>query len=281
MTNTPSGWPPQGWPQKSPAQRTDPAAWAPGRFHWGDALVVVSYVALMLLGAGGLLAMALGWVRPVDGEFSVLDLFTMNLVSYVVITALVAVVAWRPFVRSLRVFRHGTWWKLALLPATWLGCIIVNVVLLSLIGRAAQSANQASLEEMTTAAPPALMILMTVVMAPLVEEYLFRHLLIGKLSRYLNVWLCAAISIVTFVLLHFAGTGGQFDPVETVPYLTLAVAITVSYILMGRSLGYAVALHMVNNGIAVAVLYLVMPHLPDVADLQPSAFLPSLSLLGL
>lgn len=281
MTNTPAGWPPQGWPQKTAAQRMDPARWAPGRFHWGDALVVLSYVALMLLGAGGLLAMAVGWVNPVDGEFSVLDMFTMNLVSYVIITAIVAVVAWRPFVRSLGVFRHGTWWKLALLPGTWVACIVVNVVLLSLIGRAAQSANQASLEEMTTAAPPLLMVLMTVVMAPLVEEYLFRHLLIGKLSRYLNVWICAGVSIVTFVLLHFAGTGGQFDLVETVPYLTLAVAITVSYILMGRSFGYAVLLHMVNNGIAVAVLYLVMPHMPDVADLQPSAVVPYLSLLGL
>ncbi len=242
---------------------------------------MLAYVALMLLGAGGLLAMALGWVDPVDGTFTVLDMFTMNLVSYVIITVIVAVVAWRPFVRSLGVFRHGTWWKLALLPATWLACIIVNVVLLSLIGRAAQSANQASLEEMTTAAPPALMILMTVVMAPLVEEYLFRHLLIGKLSRHLNVWVCAAVSIVAFVLLHFAGTGGRFDLVETIPYLTLAVAITVSYILMGRSFGYAVLLHMVNNGIAVAMLYLVMPHMPDVAELQPSMAVPYLALLGL
>ncbi|XNY99889.1 CPBP family intramembrane glutamic endopeptidase [Micrococcus luteus] len=272
---------PPGWPTRPPSQRTDPARWAPGRFHWGDALVVLAYVAMMLLGAGGLLALALGWVTPVDGEFSVLDMFTMNLVSYVIITTIVAVVAWRPFVRSLGVFRHGTWWKLALLPATWFACIVVNVVLLSLVGRAAQSANQASLEEMTAAAPPALMVLMTVVMAPLVEEYLFRHLLIGKLSRYLNVWVCAAVSIVTFVLLHFAGTGGQFDVVETVPYLTLAVAITVSYILMGRSFGYAVLLHMVNNGIAVAVLYLVMPHMPDVADLQPSTVVPYLSLVGL
>lgn len=320
MTHTPSGWPPSGWPQKntsraaaagpapsgtspypgpmpggqlppgqvppgwpsrSPQQRPDPAQWAPGRFHLGDALAVFTYLAVMILGLGALLTMVLGWVEPGEGTPSALDGFRMNLVSYVIVTAVVLAVAWRPLLRSLAVFRHGTWWKLALLPATWSACIVVNVLVLTLIGRAEQSANQASLEEMSTAAPPLLMVLMTVVMAPLVEEYLFRHLLIGKLSRYVNVWICAVISVVTFVLLHFVGTGGQFDLVETVPYLTLAVAITVSYILMGRSFGYAAALHMVNNGIAVAMLYLVMPLLPQTGDLQPAAVLPFLALLGL
>ncbi|MHD0175233.1 hypothetical protein ACNQUF_12115, partial [Corynebacterium diphtheriae] len=75
--------------------------------------------------------------------------------------------------------------------------------------------------------------------------------------------MCAVVSVLAFTLLHFLGTGGDFRLVETVPYLTLAVAITVSYILMGRSFGYAVLLHMVNNGIAIAMLYLVAPLLPD------------------
>ena len=221
----------------------------------------------------------------VPGDLEAFDLvrdgFTVNIVSYAILVVLVLAVAWRPLVTSLRVFRTGTWWKLLLLPATWLACIVVNVIVLSLIGEAQTSANQAALEEMTTQAPPVLMILMTVVAAPLVEEYLFRHLLIGKLSRWINVWVCAVVSVLAFTLLHFLGTGGDFRLVETVPYLTLAVAITVSYILMGRSFGYAVLLHMVNNGIAVAMLYLVMPHMPDVAELQPSMAVPYLALLGL
>ena len=159
----------------------------------------------------------------------------------------------------------------------------MNVIVLSLIGEAQTSANQAALEEMTTQAPPVLMILMTVVAAPLVEEYLFRHLLIGKLSRWINVWVCAVVSVLAFTLLHFLGTGGDFRLVETVPYLTLAVAITVSYILMGRSFGYAVLLHMVNNGIAIAMLYLVAPLLPDTLPgptAPTTALAPLLALLG-
>ncbi|MER6987178.1 lysostaphin resistance A-like protein [Micrococcus luteus] len=274
---------PAGWPGRRPAARTAPD-WTPGRFHWGDAVVVLVYVALMVLGQGLWLAVSLGLV---PGDLEAFDLvrdgFTVNIVSYAILVVLVLAVAWRPLVTSLRVFRTGTWWKLLLLPATWLACIVVNVIVLSLIGEAQTSANQAALEEMTTQAPPVLMILMTVVAAPLVEEYLFRHLLIGKLSRWINVWVCAVVSVLAFTLLHFLGTGGDFRLVETVPYLTLAVAITVSYILMGRSFGYAVLLHMVNNGIAIAILYLVAPLLPDTLP-EPTApttaLAPLLALLG-
>ena len=272
-----------GWPGRRPAARPAPD-WTPGRFHWGDAVVVLVYVALMVLGLGLWLAVSLGLV---PGDLEAFDLvrdgFTVNIVSYAILVVLVLAVAWRPLVTSLRVFRTGTWWKLLLLPATWLACIVVNVIVLSLIGEAQTSANQAALEEMTTQAPPVLMILMTVVAAPLVEEYLFRHLLIGKLSRWINVWVCAVVSVLAFTLLHFLGTGGDFRLVETVPYLTLAVAITVSYILMGRSFGYAVLLHMVNNGIAIAMLYLVAPLLPDTLPgptAPTTALAPLLALLG-
>ena len=274
---------PAGWPGRRPAARPAPD-WTPGRFHWGDAVVVLVYVALMVLGLGLWLAVSLGLV---PGDLEAFDLvrdgFTVNIVSYAILVVLVLAVAWRPLVTSLRVFRTGTWWKLLLLPATWLACIVVNVIVLSLIGEAQTSANQAALEEMTTQAPPVLMILMTVVAAPLVEEYLFRHLLIGKLSRWINVWVCAVVSVLAFTLLHFLGTGGDFRLVETVPYLTLAVAITVSYILMGRSFGYAVLLHMVNNGIAIAMLYLVAPLLPDTLPgptAPTTALAPLLALLG-
>lgn len=274
---------PAGWPGRRPAGRTEPD-WSPGRFHWGDAVVVLAYVGLMVVGLGLLLAMAFGLVpRDLAAFDPVGDGFTVNLLSYAILTALVLAVAWRPLVTSLRVFRTGTWWKVLLLPGVWLTCILVNVLALSLVGEAQTSANQAALEEMTTQAPPVLMILMTVVAAPLVEEYLFRHLLVGKLSRWINVWVCAVISVLAFTLLHFLGTGGDFRLVETVPYLTLAVAITVTYILMGRSLGYAVLLHMVNNGIAIAMLYLVAPLLPDVLPepTAPAALLsPLLALLG-
>ncbi|MDY6055011.1 lysostaphin resistance A-like protein [Micrococcus sp.] len=272
----PAGWPPSGWPGRA-AARTAPD-WTPGPFRWADALVVVVYVAIMVVGLGLLLASALGLVPSDLDAFTPADEFTVNAVGYAILVALVLAVAWRPLVTSLRVFRTGTWWKLLLLPGLWFACIVVNVVVLSLVGEAQTSANQAALEEMTTQVPAVGMALLTVVGAPLVEEYLFRHLLVGKLSRHMNVWVCAVLSVMAFTLLHFLGTGFRFDPVEMVPYLTLAVAITVSYVLLGRSLAWAVALHMVNNGIAILVIYLVRPLLEDSGPqpVTPAVLLPAL-----
>ncbi|MGC5049099.1 CPBP family intramembrane glutamic endopeptidase [Micrococcus porci] len=276
----PQGWPPSGWPGRTAAARTAPS-WEPGRLHWGDAAVVVLYVLMMVVGLGYLLAVLLGLAPRDPAAMDVMDGFRVNLVSYAVLVVAVLAVSWRPLVASLRVFATHTWLKILLLPALWLGTVLVNALLLSLLGQAQTSANQAALEEMTTQAPALGMVLMTVVGAPIVEEYLFRHLLVGKLSRWINVWVCAAISVAAFTLLHFLGTGGDFQWVETVPYLTLAVTITVTYVLIGRSFGYAVLLHMVNNGIAIAMLYLVAPLLPSApAPVGPGALLsPLLALL--
>lgn len=259
----PAGWPPSGWPDRSPRRRADPARWAPGPFHWGDALVVLAYGGIMVLGLGFFLAAALGLVPADPAALSVLDGFTVNLLCYAILVTLVLLVAWRPLVTSLRVFATGTWWKVLLLPALWFTTILVNAVLLSLIGDAQTSANQAALEEMTTQAPPVLMILMTVVGAPLVEEYLFRHLLVGKLSRHINVWICGAISVVTFPLLHFIpallGASDDLTLVSVVPYVTMGILITVGYIVAGRNLFYAWLIHAFNNFVSLLVAFFVQP----------------------
>ena len=65
----PSGVP-AGWPGRRPVARTMPD-WTPGRFHWGDAVVVLVYVALMVLGLGLWLAVSLGLV---PGDLEAFDL---------------------------------------------------------------------------------------------------------------------------------------------------------------------------------------------------------------
>ena len=53
--------------------------------------------------------------------------------------------------------------------------------------------------------PAWLMVPLMVVVGPFVEEYIFRHLLIGKLSRRVNIWICCALSVVLFAALHIVG----------------------------------------------------------------------------
>ncbi|MDO5633598.1 MAG: type II CAAX endopeptidase family protein [Micrococcus sp.] len=270
---------PQGWPDRPPMRAAArPATWAPGPFHFGDAIAVFAYVVVFLFAGGYFLAVALGFI--VGDPMELNNQFMSNFVSYTLVTLIMTAVAWRPLMRSLGVFATGAWWKLLLLPGIWFANVVLNVLIFTLLEQPDTSANQAALEAMSTAAPPLLMIIMTVLFAPLVEEYLFRHLLVGKLSRYLNVWVCGVVSIVLFASLHFMSTGFRFNPLEMVPYLTLATAITVSYILFHRSFAFAVILHMVNNAIALAVLYSPLSQLSGGGAETATLLTPWLHVLG-
>jgi len=104
-----------------------------------------------------------------------------------------------------------------------------------------------------------------------VEEYFFRHLLIGKLSRYINIWICGVISIITFPLLHFIpaivamlfspGTATDLTLVSVIPYVVMGSIFTLAYILTGRSLIYAWLIHAFNNVMALVMAYYVQPQL--------------------
>ncbi|GAB3192981.1 hypothetical protein GCM10027061_24660 [Nesterenkonia suensis] len=196
------------------------------------------------------------------------------------LAVLVLAVAGKALWRSLAVFTHHSWaWlKIFLVPALWLAIILTNVMLMALLLAVTGadpdvSANQAGIEAMLQAAPFWAALLVLGLLAPLVEEYLFRHLLIGKLSRHLNIWLCAVISIVPFAFLHVSTELLAGDVVAVlmtvVPYLTMSVVFTVAYIFSGRSLLFVWLLHAFNNCMALAMQYWLAPLLEDFDGIEP------------
>ncbi len=255
---------PAGWPGRRPQERI---VLDPGRPTWMDLVTVVAYVLVFLLGGSVLITLIPGYeemfTEP-DGTLNVgAFTFGINLVAYSILTVLALIACWRPFVDSLRTFRRHGWLKAGLIPVIWLACIMVNAAVVLSAGGDIKSANQVAIEEMTTQVDFLPMALVTVLMAPFVEEYIFRHLMIGKLSRWVNVWVCVAISMVLFASIHFISTGFDFDPVQIIPYLTLAAAISVAYVLTGRSLAYATILHVFNNLVSIVVAYTLLPLLPE------------------
>jgi uncharacterized protein len=241
----------------------------PGKPTWMDFATVLAYLGIFILGGAIVVAFIPGFQEQFlqpdgtlnQGSFT----FAINLISYSVLTVLALIACWKPFVASFRTFRRYGWLKAGLVPGIWFACIMVNALVVMAVGEPIKSANQLAIEEMTTQVDFLPMVLVTVFMAPFVEEYIFRHLMIGKLSRWINVWVCVVISMVLFALIHFLSTGFTFDPVEVVPYLTLAAAITVAYVLTGKSLAYSTILHVFNNLVSIVVAYTLLPLLPDAA----------------
>ncbi|NUL46657.1 CPBP family intramembrane metalloprotease [Cellulosimicrobium funkei] len=255
---------PPGWPGRRPQDRI---LLEPGRPTWMDLATVLAYVLVFILGGAVLVTLIPGFreqfIQPDgtlnEGSFT----FAINLISYSILTVLALIACWRPFVASFRTFRRYGWLKIGLIPAIWFACIMVNALVVMSAGGDIKSENQLAIEGMTTEVAFLPMLLVTVFMAPFVEEYIFRHLLIGKLSRWVNVWVCVAISMVLFASIHFISTGFTFDPVQIIQYLTLAAAITVAYVLTGKSLAYATILHVFNNLVSIVVAYTLLPLLPE------------------
>ncbi|MEB8070924.1 CPBP family intramembrane metalloprotease [Staphylococcus xylosus] len=93
-----------------------------------------------------------------------------------------------------------------------------------------------------------------VIIAPVTEEFLFRHLVIGELGKKLNFIVMSVISVCVFASLHV--TEAQ-SPLEIVMYLVIAMGIVFIYLKTQRSLATAIALHALNNFIAYVAMVLL------------------------
>ena len=89
------------------------------------------------------------------------------------------------------------------------------------------------------------------IIAPINEEFLFRHLLIGELGKKFSFTLMSIISVIIFASLH--GTEAK-SPLEIVMYLIIAIGLAYVYLKSGRKLSVAIALHALNNLIAYCAM---------------------------
>ncbi|QLK86673.1 CPBP family intramembrane glutamic endopeptidase [Staphylococcus sp. 17KM0847] len=86
-----------------------------------------------------------------------------------------------------------------------------------------------------------------VILAPVVEEIVFRHFLIGELGKKFNFRIMAIVSAILFAGIHVTDAASPF---EFVDYFILAVPMVWLYLKSGRNLGVTIGLHILNNFIS-------------------------------
>lgn len=262
----------QPYPQRAPKRQLDAD---PGPFTWWDAGATLLYILGFMTGLISMLIYVVPGVSDLldSGVEEDLNLaaFLGNAISYALLGTVALVLSFGALVRSIRTFAYLWWLKLLLIPVIWVGILVLNAALVIIIGDEPQtSQNQEGIVEMLGVVPFLAAFVVIGLLGPYVEEYFFRHLLIGKLSRHVNIWICAAISVVSFPLLHFlpalVGAADDLTLVAVLPYLTMGLAFTLAYILTGRSLIYAWLLHAFNNTMSLLVTYYVMPWAEDMEE---------------
>ncbi len=104
-----------------------------------------------------------------------------------------------------------------------------------------QPENQEQLLEAGAEVPLIFTLLVFGILGPILEEIVFRHILINRFSHYIGTAIASIISILIFTFLHT----NQLS--DYAIYLPGAVILTIAYLISKRSLAYVIAIHMLNN----------------------------------
>lgn len=226
------------------------------RFSGLDFTTAGLYVtaALFIALAGGLLAPLLLAISPNP----VVRSYAVNLIFYGTIGILGVVAARQVAARDLRVLATRPWFTLLMVPLAVLAMLVLSAVLVALTGPLQTSANQAGLQTLMQQVPAWLMLPLVVVVGPFVEEYIYRHLLIGKLSRTVNIWACCTLSVVVFAGVHVVGQKDLTLQVA-VPYLVMGSVLVFVYVWAGKNLMFAYFVHAAKNLLAVIFIYAIPP----------------------
>ncbi|GAC1479383.1 MAG: hypothetical protein NVS1B16_10320 [Pseudarthrobacter sp.] len=228
------------------------------RFSALDFTTVGLYVAVAGLFAvvGDLLAPFLRQLAPSPAAAS----YGVNLLFYGSVGILAVSAARRVISRDLRVLATRPWFTLMMVPAAVLAMMILTALVVTAAGGVQTSANQAGLQDLMQQVPAWLMVPVVVIVGPFVEEYIFRHLLIGKLSRRLNIWLCCALSAVLFATLHIVGQEA-ITLAALLPYLAMGATLVFVYVWTGKNLMFSYFVHAAKNLLAVVFIYAIPPEL--------------------
>jgi membrane protease YdiL (CAAX protease family) len=145
-----------------------------------------------------------------------------------------------------------------MVPASVDVMLVLTALSVTATGQARASENQLGVQSLVEEVPAWLIVPLLVVVGPFVEEYVFRHLLIGKLSGRINIWICCALSVVLFAAVHVLGNEGLSFP-AMVPYLGMGAVLVAVYVWTGKNVMFSFLVHASKNLLAVLLIYALPP----------------------
>ncbi len=232
--------------------------------------VVIAFVAGELLTVG--IAQAVNSVYPLATIKPVVLNTVLDAVAYALALAVTIVVPWRLMKRSkitrkeLGVQRFPDWPDLLLGPVATIPYFILSslfaVIAMQVIpGFNLDQAQGTGYSNLTERSALLLAFIMLVVIAPVVEETLFRGYLYGKIRKHLGLIVSALLTSVAFAMLHIPGVSDsgalQWQWNVAVDVFALSLVLCLLREVTG-SIWAGVLLHMTKNTIAFYVLF-IMP----------------------
>ncbi len=157
------------------------------------------------------------------------------------VPAVVGIIFFRKeIIESFTYFKEKTILKIVSIPMVVLFTVIVEQAVMHFLATD-QPENQEQLLEKGVEVPLIFTLLVFGILGPIIEEIVFRHILLNRFSHYIGTAIASIISIIIFTVLHT----NQLSDIAI--YLPGSVILTAAYLISKRSIAYVMAIHMLNN----------------------------------
>ncbi|HGA0511977.1 TPA: lysostaphin resistance A-like protein [Bacillus pacificus] len=175
--------------------------------------------------------------------------FALSAITFAV-PAIVGIIFFRKEIfESFTFFKEKTILKIVSVPLVVLFMVSVEQIVMRFLALG-QPENQEEVLKQAVGTPLILTLLVSGILAPLLEELVFRHVLLNRFSNYIGTAIASIFSILIFTFMHT----NQLSDMAI--YLPGAVILTAAYLISNRSLAYVIAIHMLNNSITFIQLHM-------------------------
>ena len=174
-------------------------------------------------------------VNLVESEFA-------TTVAAFIVPAIIGISFYRKeILQSFSYFKEKTILKVISIPMVVLLTLILETFVTKFLVNTDQSVNQDLVNQAASEVPFIFAVLLVGVVGPIVEEIVFRYILVNKFSSYVGTAIASIVSILLFTVLHSQNLS------DFAIYLPGSVIYTVAYLISKRSLAYIIAIHVLNN----------------------------------
>ena len=132
--------------------------------------------------------------------------------------------------------------------------IVLAIIVSNLLGEFT-SDNQAQIESLMSKSNLVMMFVLLCVVAPILEELVFREAIIGSFKKSMNVHVLTIISAVLFILLHsLSSDGSGINWMSALQYVPLTIPIVGMYRYYEDNIVASITMHFINNFVAFLFL---------------------------
>ncbi|MFD1411169.1 CPBP family intramembrane glutamic endopeptidase [Lapidilactobacillus gannanensis] len=171
--------------------------------------------------------------------------FGLNALLYALPILLMLLFYSQHIMQNFSYFRQQTGQRIKQLLLYYFTILLLNSVVARLVGQ--QAANQNAVNDATKGTPIWATFLLFVLLGPMLEETVFRQILLSNLSQLIPKWLAAIISGSAFVLIHVNA------PQDIILYAPLGIVFTMAYLRQQENISFTYSLHLLNNIVALLV----------------------------